>query len=202
MSEQTNLTEKEASLVIEAFLAAHPHPSAQQWKELTLIHPQYAAQIAEISLMFDEGESDDEIVFDAELFNATRSLMLNAVHANTGPVAEARTALKQCRGPAARKFARQIGLGEHVDLFNQVISGEVSAPYVLIKRLAEKLQVQLAALANVFQLNFQLQPKQSFSSDGKPGVDSQPVSWEEAIRAAGISGEEATRLLHLDKEVE
>lgn len=202
MSEQTNTAKKEASLMIEAFLAAHPHPSAQQWKELTLIHPQYAAQIAEISLMFDEDEADEEVAFDVELFNATRSLMLNAVHASTAPVAEAKTALKQCRGPAARKFALQIGLGERVELFNQVVSGEVSAPYVLIKRLAAKLQVQLAALVKVFELNFQSQPAQSFKADGKPGASSQPVSWEDAIRAAGISGEEATRLLHLEKEME
>jgi hypothetical protein len=201
MSEQMNKA-NEATLMIEAFLAANPHPSAQQWKELTLSHPQYAAQIAEISLMFDEDELDDEAAFNAEMFNATRSLMLNAVHTNTAPVNEAKAALKQCKGPAARRFSEQIGLGNRIDLFNQIVSGEVSAPYVLIKRLAAKLQVQLAALVKVFELNFKSLPAQSFQANGKPKTSVQPISWEAAVRAAGISGDERNRLLHLEKELE
>lgn len=201
MSEKMN-TAKKATLVIEQFLAANPRPSALQWKELTLSHPQYAARIAEISLMFDEDELDDEAAFDTELFNATRSLMLNAVHASSGPVNEAKEALKRCKGPAARRFSEQIGLGDRIDLFNQILSGEVSAPYVLIKRLAATLRVQIAALAKTFELNFQALPAQSFQADGKPGTSIQPVSWEDAIRAAGISGDERNRLLHLEKELE
>lgn len=201
MTDKTNSARKEASMVIEAFLAADPQPSAQQWKELTLNYPQFAAQIAEVSLMMAEVDSDEEVPFDVELFNATRSAMLNAVAAKTSAVTEAKAALKQCRGPAARRFASQIGLGERDELLNQIVNGEVSAPYVLVKRLAEGLQVQMAALAEAFQLNFQAQPAQSFKADGKPAANPQRVSWEEAVCAAGISGEEAAGLLQLEREI-
>lgn len=204
MTNKTHPVERDASLVIEAFLAANPHPTSEQWKALTLAYPQYAIQIAETSLMFciDETDVDTEATFDVELFNATRSAMLSATHANTAPVDAAKFALKQCKGPSARNFARQIGLGERVDLFNQMVSGEISAPYVLLKRLASKLEVRLAALAEVFSLNFQNQQVQSFKADGKPIASRRPASWEEAVKAAGVTGDEAARLLLLEKEME
>lgn len=193
----------EASTLLEAFLAANPHPTPEQWKTLTLSHPKHAAQFAEAALMLsiDSEDSGEELPFEAELFNATRSAMLDAVESNTAPIEAAKVALKQCRGPAARKYALQIGLGEHVDLFNQVISGETSAPYVLLKRLAMQLQVRVAAMAEVFSLNFENQPGQSFKADGKPSRSRKPVSWEDAVKAAGITGHEAERLLHLEKEL-
>lgn len=194
----------EASTLLEAFLTANPQPTPEQWKTLTLSNPKLAVQIAEAALMLsiDSEDAGDELPFETELFNATRSAMLNAVETNTAPVEAARVALKQCRGPAARKYARQIGLGEHVDLFNQMVSGEMSAPYVLLKRLAAQLHVRLAAMAEVFSLNFQNQPEQSFKADGKPSKSRKPVSWEEAVKAAGITGQEAARLLHLEKELD
>ncbi|SPA36215.1 hypothetical protein CBM2606_A10119 [Cupriavidus taiwanensis] len=194
----------EASTLLEAFLTANPQPAPEQWKALTLANPKLAAQIADAELMLsiDAEDAGAELPFEAELFNATRSAMLNAVETNTAPIEAARVALKQCRGPAARKYARQIGLGEHVDLFNQMVSGETSAPYVLLKRLAAQLQVRLAAMAEVFSLNFQNQPAQSFKADGKPSKSRKPVSWEEAVKAAGINGQEAARLLHLERELD
>lgn len=191
---------KKATTVIESFLAANPNPTAKQWKELTLIHPEYAADIAEISVLYI-GE-DEEVPFDQDLFNTTRSLMLNAVHANTAPISEAREALKKCRGVAVRAYAREIGLGEHIELFDQMVNGEVLVPYVVIKRLAARLNVQLTALKEVFAIRFQSQPIQAFQADGKPKRIVQPVTWEEAIKAAGIGGEEKMRLLRLELESE
>lgn len=202
MSNRTDTAGKKAAAVIEAFLATHPRPSPEQWRELTLMHPQYATQIAETSLLLAEGDSEEVVPFDLELFNATRSAMLTEVAKNANTVSEAKAALKQCRGPAARKFASQIGLGDRDELLNQIVSGEVSAPYVLVKRLAAKLHVQFVALAEVFLLNSQAHPAQSFKADGKPQVNLQPASWEEAIRAAGITGDEAARLLQLENEIE
>lgn len=202
MSEQNNIVKKEATSIIEAFLATHPNPSVQQWKELTLSHPQYAAEISETFLMFDDACDDNEVEFDSSLFDATRSVMLSAVYKNTDAVTEVKKALKQCRGPAARNFAFQIGLGERVDLFNQMVSGEVSAPFVLLKRLAARLHVQVAALAEVFSLNFQFQQAQAFKANGKPSVNLHPVSWETAVKETGVSGDEATRLLHIDMEID
>jgi hypothetical protein len=139
--------------------------------------------------------------FEQELLKTTNSAMLDALVSNTAPVDAARAALSKCRGPAARQYAREIGLRERVDLFNQMVSGETFAPYVLLKRLASQLNVRVAAMAQVFSLNFQSQPTQSFKSDGKPGVARKPQRWEDAVKAAGITGDEATRLLHLEKEL-
>ena len=194
----------EASALIEKFLAANPRPTSDQWKALTLAHPMYAVQIADASLMHSVAPNlvVEPLPFQEELFNATRSAMLNAIEGNTAPVEAARAALTQCRGPAARKFARAIGLNERVDLFNQMVSGELSAPYVLLKRLASQLNVRVAAMAEVFSLNFQSKPAQSFKADGKPGVARRPQRWEDAVKAAGVTGDEAVRLLHLEKELD
>lgn len=203
MNDKIRLDSNNAASVIEKFLAANPHPTMAQWKQLTLAYPAYAPQIAEVSLLVStpvELVDDDEV--DIDLFNATKSGMLSAVHANTSPIDEVRSALKQCRGPAARNFARQIGLGERVDLFNQVVSGEVVAPYVLLKRLAKQLEVRLTAMAEVFLTNFNNQQMQSFKADGKPMLNVHPASWEQAVRAAGVTGDEAKRLLHLEREMD
>ena len=202
MNDKIRLASNNAASVIEGFLAENPHPTMAQWKQLTLAYPAYASQIAEVSLLVSTPVQrvDDEV--DSELFNATKSGMLSAVHANTSPIDEVRSALKQCKGPSARNFARQIGLGERVDLFNQVVSGEVVAPYVLLKRLAMQLEVRLTAMAEVFSTNFNNQQMQSFKADGKPIMDVHPASWEQAVRAAGVTGDEAVRLLHLEKEMD
>lgn len=202
MNDKIRLASNNAASVIEGFLAENPHPTMAQWKQLTLAYPAYASQIAEVSLLVSTPVQrvDDEV--DSELFNATKSGMLSAVHANTSPIDEVRSALKQCKGPSARNFARQIGLGERVDLFNQVVSGEVVAPYVLLKRLAKQLEVRLTAMAEVFSTNFNNQQMQSFKADGKPIMDVHPASWEQAVRAAGVTGDEAVRLLHLEKEMD
>jgi hypothetical protein len=203
MNDMTRSASSEASALIEDFLAANPLPSSEQWKAFTLAHPAHASQIADTALMLTLDDADfDAGELDVELFNATRSAMLNEVHLNSVPVAAAKTALKVCRGPIARRYAREIGLGERVDLFNQMLAGELSAPYVLVKRLAKSLQVRMTALAEVFALNFQNQPVQAYKADGKPSALRQPVSWEDAVRDAGITGEEAARLLHLEKEMD
>jgi hypothetical protein len=194
----------EASTLIEAFLAANPQPTPEQWKALTLANPAHAVQIADASLAHSVANigAVKPLPFEAELFNATRSAMLSAVEMNTAPVEAVKVALRQCRGPAARKYATAIGLGDHVDLFNQMVSGETFAPHVLLKRLAAQLHVRFAAMAEVFALNFQNQPTQSFKADGKPGVARTPQRWEDAVKAAGISGDEAARLLQLEQELD
>lgn len=193
----------EASALIEAFLTANTQPTAAQWKALTLANSKYAAQIADAALFWaiEAKDAGEPLPFEQELLKTTNSAMLDAVVSNTAPVDAAREALRKCRGPAARQYARAIGLSERVDLFNQMVSGETCAPYVLLKRLASQLNVRVAAMAEVFSLNFQSQPAQSFKSDGKPGVARKPQRWEDAVKAAGITGDEAARLLHLEKEL-
>ena len=193
----------EASALIAAFLEANPRPTAAQWKALTLANSKYAVQIADAALLcaIEAKDAGEPLPYEKELLEKTNSAMLDAVVSNRVPVEAARLALRKCKGPAARQYAREIGLSERVDLFNQMVSGETFAPYVLLKRLASQLNVRVAAMVEVFSLNFQSQPAQSFKSDGKPGVNRKPQRWEDAVRAAGITGDEAARLLHLDKEL-
>lgn len=193
----------EASALIEAFLAANPKPTAAQWKALTLANSKYASKIADAALLcaIEAKDAGEPLPFEQELLKKTNSAMLDAVVSNTAPLNDAMVELRKCRGPAARQYAREIGLSERVDLFNQMVSGETFAPYVLLKRLASQLNVRVAAIAEVFSLNFQSQRAQSFKSDGKPSVARKPQRWEDAVRAAGITGDEAARLLHLEKEL-
>ncbi len=139
----------EASALIEAFLAANPRPTAAQWKALTLANSKYAVQIADAALFcaIEVKDTGEPQPFENKLLEITNSAMLDAVVANTAPVDAARAALGQCRGTAARKYAREIGLSERVDLFNQMVSGETFVPYVLLKRLASQLNVRVAAIA-------------------------------------------------------
>lgn len=193
----------EAAALIDAFLETNPLPTSAQWKALTLANSKYAVQITEAALLcaIDAQDIGEPLSFEQDLFRLTNSAMLDAVESNTAPVDAAKEALKKCRGPAARNFAREIGLNERVDLFNQMISGETFAPYILLKRLASRLNIHVAAMAEVFSLNFQCQPAQSFKADGKPDVARKPQSWEDAVKAAGITGAEATRLIRLEKEL-
>ena len=202
MNEQPSANH-EASALIGAFLASNPQPTSAQWKALTLANPKYAAQIADATLLcaIDAKDAGEPLPFEQELLTSTNSAMLDAVESITAPVEAAKVALTKCRGPAAREFAREIGLNERVDLFNQMVSGETFAPYVLLKRLASQLNIRVAAMAEVFSLNFQSQPVQSFKADGKPGVARRPLSWEDTVNAAGITGAEAERLIHLEKEL-
>lgn len=193
----------EASVLIEAFLKANPLPTAAQWKALTLANSKYVAQIADAALLHAINAKDvgEHLPFEQSLISSANSAMLDAIESNTFPIEAAKEALKKCRGPAARKYAREIGLNERVDLFNQMISGETFVPFILLKRLASQLDIRVAAMAEVFSLNFQSQPTQSFKADGKPGVARRPQCWEDAVKAAGITGIEAERLMHLEKEL-
>lgn len=195
-----------AAIIIESFLCANPNPTSSKWKTLILANPEFAEEISDFALWHGKTRHIDESAFDEpvdeQLFNATKSELLSALYINTAPVEKARVELLKFKGPAARNIAREIGLGERVDLFNQMICGEVRAPYALLKRLSSKMGVQLAALAEVFSLNFMNRPAQAFKADGKPQHDVEPISWKQAIEAADIKEEEAERLLHLEKEMD
>ena len=144
---------------------------------------------------------DDEPV-EETLFNMTKSQAMALVSANTESVDKVLIELARHKGPAARELASSVGLSEHVSLLNQVIRGEVLAPYVLLKRIALKLQVQIAAVAQTFSLNFQNQPMRAFKSAGKPTLTNEPIAWAKAVRDAGIKGAEAERLIALEKALD
>ncbi|MFT3848528.1 MAG: hypothetical protein QM739_07545 [Propionivibrio sp.] len=192
--------------LIDSFLKSNPQPTNADWKRLIDANPEQATDIAEVAVLFGDVRSLDESAYDEtideNLFNETKSYVLNLVSANKAPVIEARNAVDNVKGPKARAVARDIGLGERVSLYNQVVSGEIKAPYVLLKRLARLFRVQLASLAEVFSANFANRPVPVFKSDNKPELLTEPMSWRQAITAAGITGEEAERLIALEKELE
>ncbi len=192
--------------LIESFLKSNPQPTNADWKQLIDANPEQATDIAEVAMLFGDVRSLDESAYDEpideNLFNETKSYVLNLVSTNKAPVIEARSAVDNVKGPKARAVARDIGLGERVSLYNQVVSGEIKAPYVLLKRLARLFRVQLASLAEVFSANFANRPVPVFKSDNKPELLTEPMSWRQAITAAGITGEEAERLIALEKELE
>jgi hypothetical protein len=195
-----------ATALIEFFLYAHPAPTTADWKALITANPSMAEDIADFAVWIGETNRNEvsapDMPMDEELANATKSSLLSALGANTAPVEQAMAALKQCKGPVARTLAREIGLGERVDLLDQVVSGEARAPYALMKRLARKFELHLAAVAEVFAVNFQNRPVQAFKTDGKPQLSQEPVSWKQAVEASGAQGDEARRLLQLEREME
>jgi hypothetical protein len=195
-----------AAALIESLLYERPFPVVADWKSLIQAHPSLAEEIADFAIWFGETNRADNQALDTPvdevLANATKSSLLSVLYSNTAPVEQAKAALQKCKGPAARAVAREIGLGERVDLLDQVVSGEARAPYALVKRLARKFELHLAAVAEVFAVNFQNRPVQAFKTDGKPEMSQQPVSWKEAVDAAGVKGEEAKRLLQLEREMD
>jgi hypothetical protein len=197
---------RNATALIESFLYEHPAPTVADWKLLIKAHPSLAGEIADFAIWIGETDRTEEQVLDAPvdevLANATKSSLLSALDANTAPVEQAKAALRTCKGPAARTVAREIGLGERVDLLDQVVSGEARAPYVLVKRLARKFELQLAAVAGLFAVNFQNRPLPAFKADGKPQLGEQPISWHQAVAASGAMGDEARRLLQLEQAME
>ena len=194
------------STLVESFLYAHPNPTTSHWKELIAANPALAEEVADLALWHGRANRLDDSAYeealDVDLANSTKSELLSSMHKNTAPVEKAMRALQKCKGPMARNVAREVGLGERVDLLDQAISGEARAPYVIVKRLARKFELQLAAVAEVFATNFQNRTVPAFKSDNKPQVGQEPISWKQAVDAAGIKGEEAQHLLHLEKEMD
>lgn len=196
----------EISVLIEDFLHSNPNPSRQDWRALIEGNQPFSDQILDYAQAYQQSHSmsqemDDELL-DEALFNVTKSQAMALVSANNEPLNKVVAELARYKGPAARDLAASLGLAEHVSLLNQVIRGDVLAPYALLKRIALKLHVQIAAVAQTFSVNFQNQPVRAFKSAGKPALTNEPIAWAKAVQDAGIKGAEAERLIALEKALD
>lgn len=108
--------------------------------------------------------------------------------------------ISSIRGPSARSLAREVGLGEHRVLMNQILSGAVITPVNVMKNVATALQIPLEVLSSALNECFQRQLVSSFKAqDGKPEVRIEPQSWKEAVTDLRLPAEEENRLLSLDQ---
>jgi len=197
---------REATALIEALLLENPHPTNGDWKALVMNNPDYASEIADFSMLFArnihlQSEAYDEPL-DQDLFDELSEQLFDMLGSVESSANVAQVRLEKIVGPKSRTIAREIGLREHVELLDQIISGETKAPFVLVKRLAGNLGLEIASLVQAFALNFSHRPAQSFKSDRKPQLEQEPIDWECAVRAAELGHEDTDYLLSLERKLE
>ncbi|MYN04532.1 hypothetical protein GTP41_20785 [Pseudoduganella sp. DS3] len=197
---------REATALIEALLLENPHPTNSDWKALVMNNPDYASEIVDFSILFErnvhlQSEAYDEPL-DQDLFDELSEHIFDMLGTVESSASEAQAKLSKIVGPKSRVIARDIGLREHVEILDQIISGETKAPFVLVKRLASNLGLEIASLVQAFALNFSRRPAQAFKSDGKPKLEQEPIDWEVAVRAAELDQEDTNYLLGLERKIE
>lgn len=202
----TKHSKTDAAQLVEGFLSEYACPNSGDWKRLIDAHPQHAGMIADAAIL--HGSSDamlnvtEQFQSDDEIFNATISGVLSAVHRTPSAALEA--AEKQVaatQGPKARQVAVDIGIGPHASLLSGVLIGRTLAPAPILSALGEKLGVPIAALSEVFQQNFTSAEVPAFKSpDGQPQVATEPWTWEQSVRALKLSDDETKRLITLSLE--
>lgn len=113
-------------------------------------------------------------------------------------VEQAQAAMAQFVGPKASELAVALGLPGKRKLVNELVCGIVRAPSVLLDRAAEFFKVSQQAIAQAASLNFRQLPAPSFKApNGRPRILTEPVSWEEAVRALDLPHDEEAQLLAL-----
>lgn len=197
---------REATALIEALLLENPRPSNGDWKALVMNNPDYASEIADFSMLFARNthlqpEAYDEPL-DQDLFDELSEHLFDMLGSVESSANVAQVQLAKIVGPRSRTIAQDIGLREHVELLDQIISGETKAPFLLVKRLASNLGLEIASLVQAFALNFSHRPAQAFKSDGKPQLEQEPIDWDAAVRAAELDQEDTDYLLSLERKIE
>ncbi|HGM7892089.1 TPA: hypothetical protein ACKQFW_003488 [Pseudomonas aeruginosa] len=120
------------------------------------------------------------------------------VIADPGEVVRAQAAIAGLVGPKANELASHLGLPGKRRLVNEVLVGIVRAPGVLMRNVAEYFQVSPEAMNEAVSLNFRQLAAPSFKApNGQPRVLTEPVSWEEAVKALHLPHDEEAQLLAL-----
>lgn len=199
---------QEVDRIISAFLEIREHPSIVDWRGLADSHPQHAAAIADAAAIRAAGDAaearDETYEFDPALATRTVSKALAMAYARDASIDAAQRKLAQALpGPAERRgLAMAVGLGEQVSLLNGVLSGRTRPARQVLRSVAQWLQVAETALLEVCARAFAADPIPANKAlRGKPMVQLQPVSWEQAVRSLGLSDEETAALLRLDDEI-
>lgn len=196
---------RKAMALIEALLLENPHPANGDWKTLLMNNPDYASEIADFSMLFAgrshlQPEAYDEPL-DQDLIDEVGEHLFAMLETVESSANFAQIQLEKIVGPKSRAIAQNIGLRDHVELLDQIISGETKAPFILVKRLARHLETAIASLIQAFALNFAHRSAQAFKSDGKPQMEKEPIDWADAVRAADLDSEETNYLLNLEREI-
>lgn len=118
--------------------------------------------------------------------------------ADPAEVARAQAEIAGLVGPKANELANHLGLPGKRRLVNEVLVGIVRAPGVLMRNVAEYFQVSPEAMNEAVSLNFRQLAAPSFKApNGQPRVLTEPVSWEEAVKALHLPHDEEAQLLAL-----
>lgn len=111
-------------------------------------------------------------------------------------VERVRGAIAGIVGPEAGKLADYLGLPGKRRLVNDILGGIVRAPGVLLGRLAEYFSVSREVVGQAVELNFMQMPAPSHKApNGQPRVLTEPVSWEDAVKALKLPRDEEAKLL-------
>jgi len=111
-------------------------------------------------------------------------------------VERAHAAIVGIVGPQAGELADYLGLHGKRRLINDVLGGIVRAPGLLVGKIAEYFKVPKFALAQAMSNNFRQMPQPSYKApNSQPRVLTEPVSWEEAVKALKLTHDEEAKLL-------
>jgi hypothetical protein len=200
-----DLANTQAGKVIATFLKETASPTVQGWKRLISKHPEYAADIADAAMLHQAArslvEEDLKGKVNEKVYQAGVSKVLSLLHSAASPQLEdAQKKVVASRGPAVRELAPEVGLGSAPALLSSILVGNVVAPKQVLRRLAEKLETSVIALAEVFASAFAARELPAFKAqDGKPRVPAAPTPWKEAVQASGLSEKQMQDLLKLDE---
>ena len=142
------------------------------------------------------GRSASQIVGGLLAEELSHCLQAKSVAADKDEVERAHTVIAGIVGPQAGELADHLGLHGKRRLVNEVLGGIVRAPGLLIDRIAEYFKVPRAALTQAMSNNFKQMPSPSYKApNGQPRVLTEPVSWEEAVKALKLPHDEEAKLL-------
>lgn len=111
-------------------------------------------------------------------------------------VERARLAIAEVVGPRATELADYLGLHGKRRLVNEVLGGLVRAPGALLGKIAEYFAVSREAVAQAVGLNFRQMPTPSYKApNGQPRMLTEPVPWEDAVKALRLPRDEEAKLL-------
>ena len=204
----TETNRDDAERLIVKFLDEHEHPTRAEWTRLIDAHPEHARYFLDAALVREVGDAADardvEVTVDPLVQSTTLSYALSKLHQMGSPALEAaQSAINGVKRPAERRrLADQLGIGaQHVVLLNSVLAGRTRAPLKVLRLLSEAFNVQMMALREVFTRAFSMTAVPSYkSSNEKPNVPLEPVSWEDEVRDLRASRDETVRLLEFAEE--
>ena len=207
MNEPTNRPDmEEVDRLIEEFLIENPQPETGDWKRLIEEYPQHAGATADAVLINRNFVAPQTNVsagaFNEKLFNVTISQVLNLVHQTPGAsLVEAKKRVTTIQGPSVKKIAEEIGIGPYASLLNGVLVGRTIAPIRVLRALESRLEVPILALVELFRLTFSQREVPAHKViGGKPKLQSQPCTWEQAVKEMNLPPDETARLLSLCEE--